>query len=48
LIIEASTDDKNYELLVEDELEQKAGEYLYDVKTEAEFVKFTLVLFLFY
>jgi hypothetical protein len=40
-------DDKTYELVVEDELEQKAGEYLYDVKTEAEFVKFTLVFFIY-
>ena len=42
MIIKTSKDDDSYETIVEDELEQKAGEYIYDIKTEAQFVKFIL------
>jgi hypothetical protein len=42
MIIEISNDDKGYHKIVDEEIEHKAGEFLYRVDEKCQYVKFTL------
>lgn len=45
LIVEVSKDDSSYKKVVDSEIEHRAGEFLYSISEEAQYVKFTLVSF---
>jgi len=42
IMISTSTDDIKYETVIDEELEWKAGEYIYNVNIDALYVKFTI------
>lgn len=48
LIVEVSSDDSSYKKVVDSEIEHRAGEFLYSVSEEAQYVKFTLVSIQYY
>jgi hypothetical protein len=38
-----SEDNESYKLVVDEEIEQKAGDYLYKIKEKAQYIKYLIV-----